>query len=73
MKINPKATYDRIRGRYGSMLKAASAFGVQPKMLYWPIRGVRGGKSHPAPVANVVLERLKAEDLLVYEQDVVNG
>lgn len=73
MKINHQASYDMVRKRYGSIPKAAKAFGVDARMIYWTISGKRGGKTHPAPVADKVMSRLRAEDLLVYEQEAVNG
>lgn len=76
MKINAQETYEKVRSRYGSVLKCCKAFGCHPRTFYKAmVDDTVGKKTHQAPETVRILERLRAEELLVEvaDDEAVNG
>ena len=64
MVINTQATRDRVRNRYGSVAECVRQYGVSDRVFYMTTSGARGGSGR-AGVSRRVLDRLRAEGLLV--------
>lgn len=66
IKINNKATREAIRARYGSICAFVRDIGINQRTVQYVIDGKRGMADRHSS-ARLVLDRLRAEGLLVVE------
>lgn len=62
--IDKRATLDRVRKRYSSVLACCREYGVSSQIFYMTVAG-RRGRARRASVSKEILRRLEAEGLLV--------